>query len=154
MSYEDLKLLDELRSKGSITEEEYQREKAKILNSGNNASGKALFGLEENSYLLFMHLSQFLGILIPGLGYIAPIVLWLMNKENNQNVDRHGKNIVNFMISMIIYFAIAGILCFVLIGIPILIVLAILDFVFIIVAAIKANNGEYWKYPFSIEFIK
>ncbi|MFA6751325.1 MAG: SHOCT domain-containing protein, partial [Fermentimonas sp.] len=35
MKYEDLKILDELREKGSITEEEYQREKEKILNDNN-----------------------------------------------------------------------------------------------------------------------
>lgn len=54
MKYEDLKILDELREKGSISEEEYQREKEKILNSeentGNNIGKKPLFGLEESTY--------------------------------------------------------------------------------------------------------
>ncbi len=70
MSYEDLKLLDELRRNGGITEEEYQREKAKILNNQNNSFSKQpFFGLMENSYLLLMHLSQFLGFIVVGFGF-------------------------------------------------------------------------------------
>ena len=69
MKYEDLKILDQLREKGSITEEEYQREKAKILNettsSSTSSGSKPLFGLEENTYLMLMHVSQLLGLLIP-----------------------------------------------------------------------------------------
>ena len=155
MSYEDLNLLDELRRKGSITEEEYQREKAKVLNSqNNNFSKQPFFGLTENTYLLLMHLSQFFGYIIVGLGFAAPIILWLLNKENSTKIDQHGKNILNFMISMFIYTAVAAIFCIILIGIPILIILGILQLVFIILAAIKAGNGEYWEYPLSIKFLK
>ena len=154
MSYEDLNILDELRRKGSITEEEYQREKAKILNNQSNAFSKPLFGLPENTYLLLMHLSQFFGFILPGLGFATPIVMWLLSKDNNAKVDQHGKNIINFMISMFIYFAISGILCFILIGIPLLVILGIIQFVSIILAAIKASNGEYWEYPISFKFLR
>ena len=62
MKYDDLKILDELREKGSISEEEYQREKEKILNAPPNSySGigqKPLFGMAENTYLMLMHLTQ------------------------------------------------------------------------------------------------
>ncbi len=65
--YERLKRLDEALKKGLITQEEYEREKAKILNgekrsqntSSNQISRQPLLGLEENVYLLLMHLSQF-----------------------------------------------------------------------------------------------
>ncbi len=154
MSYEDLNILDELRRKGSITEEEYQREKAKVLNNQNNAFSKPFLGLSENNYLLLMHLSQFIGYIILGLGFAVPIIMWLLNKDNSAKVDLHGKNIINFMISMFIYFAIAGVLSFILIGIPLLVILGIIQFVSIILAAIKANNGEYWGYPISIKFLK
>src|SRR5690554_5154232 len=99
MKYEDLKILDELKEKGSITEEEYQREKAKILNEERSTSGttgrKPLFGMMENSYLMLMHLSQFAGVLIPLAGFIVPVLMWIVNKDENARVDRHGKNIVN-----------------------------------------------------------
>ena len=155
MKYEDLKILDELREKGSITEEEYQREKAKILsdldNSSAYASKKPLFGLTENTYLMLMHLSQFAGFVIPLAGFIVPIIMWVTNKDNSASVDLHGKNIINFMISYAIY---AAVLCITIIGIPVAIVLGILYLVFVVLASLKANNGEYWKYPLSIQFIK
>ena len=156
--YDDLKKLEELRLQGAISEEEYQREKSKILDSENynKNNGRGLGGINEDTYIVLMHLSQFAGFLIPGLGFILPIVLWLVNAKEYPNVDRHGKNIANFMISMLIYITIAGILCItiigVVIGLPMLIVLGILEFVFIIIAAIKANSKEYWKYPLSITF--
>jgi uncharacterized Tic20 family protein len=157
MKYEDLKILDELREKGSITEEEFQREKAKILNEqynsadGERAFKKPLFDLEENTYLMLMHLSQLAGLVVPLIGFIIPVVLWLTNKDVNEKVDINGRNILNFMISYTIY---AVILCITIIGIPLAVILGIVYVVFVIVASIKANNGESWKYPMTIEFIK
>jgi hypothetical protein len=107
MNYEDLKILDELREKGSITEEEYQREKEKILNNTSIGSGKRpLFGMTENTYIMLMHLSQFAGVIVPCAGFIVPIIMWIANKDINVNVDLHGKNILNFMISYVIYAAV------------------------------------------------
>ncbi len=155
MKYEDLKILDELREKGSISEEEYQREKEKILNREDDAfsstAKKPLFGLEENTYLMLMHLTQFAGAIIPLAGFIVPILMWTTNKDSNAKVDAHGKNIVNCMISYAIY---AAILCITIIGIPVAAILGILYAIFVIIAAVKANNGEFWKYPFTIQFIK
>lgn len=145
--YDDLRNLEDLKEKGAITEEEFQREKAKILNQSNNN----LWGMGENSYITLMHISQFAGFIFPGLGFALPIIMWLTNREN-PNVELHGKNIANFMISMIIYITISVILCFVLIGFVLLGILALLELIFIILAAVKASKGEYWKYPLSITF--
>ena len=155
MKYEDLKILDDLREKGSISEEEYQREKEKILNEqskeGTGIGKKPLFGLTENTYLMLMHLSQFAGAIIPFAGFIVPILMWTMNKDANANVDLHGKNILNAMISYVLY---AAVLAITIIGIPVAGVLGIIWVVFVILASVKAHNGEYWKYPFTIQFIK
>ncbi len=155
MKYEDLKILDELKEKGSITEEEYQREKAKLLNENDNSSGYAnknpLYGLSENTYLMLMHLSQFAGVILPVAGFVVPIIMWVTNKDYNATVDSHGKNIINFMISYAIY---AAILCITVIGIPLAIIVGLLYIIFVILASVKANNGEYWKYPFTFQFIK
>ena len=155
MKYEDLKTLDELREKGSITEEEFQREKAKILsedNSGYSAAlNKPLFGMTERTYLMLMHLSQFASWLIPLVGIIVPILMWTTNKDNNAEVDRHGKNILNFTISYAIY-SIA--LFIIIIGIPFVFVLFAIYAIAVIIASVKASNGEYWQYPLTIQFIK
>ena len=100
---------------------------------------------------MLMHLSQFAGFILPIAGFVAPILMWITNKENSTQVDLHGKNIINFMISYAIY---AAVLCITIIGIPVAIVLGILYLVFVVLASLKANNGEYWKYPLSIQFIK
>jgi hypothetical protein len=155
MKYENLKILDELRAKGSITEEEFQREKAKILaeeNDDYNRIGKKpLFGMTEKTYLMLMHLSQYASWLIPFVGIIIPILMWTTNKDTNAEVDRHGKNILNFTISYAIY---SVALFVIIIGIPLLIVLFAIYAVAVIIATIKASNGEYWKYPLTIQFIK
>ena len=155
MKYENLKTLDEVREKGSITEEEFQREKAKILSEGNSGfSGtcnKPLFGMTERTYLMLMHLSQFASWLIPFVGIIIPILMWTTNKDTNSEVDRHGKNILNFTISYAIY-SIA--LFIIILGIPFLFVLFVIYAVAVIIASVKASNGEYWQYPLTIQFIK
>ncbi|MBB4035089.1 hypothetical protein GGR21_000978 [Dysgonomonas hofstadii] len=148
--YDDLRKLEELRERGVISEEEFQNEKQRILNS-DNYYRKDIGGMSINTYLLLMHLSQFAGFIVPGLGFIAPIVMWVVNKENPE-VDKHGKNIANFMISMIIYAIVSAILIILIIGIPMLIAIAVIELVFIIIAAVKAANGEYWKYPLAIQF--
>jgi uncharacterized Tic20 family protein len=170
MSYEDLKVLDELRKNGSITEEEYQREKERVFNSAAQPQpqpvyaappgprvapgAQSLFGMQENTYLMLMHLSQFLGIVIPLLGFAAPIILWALNKDTNPRVDATGKRIFNFIISFVIYAVASSILTILLIGIFLLIALGVCSLVFIIMAAIKANNGEDWNYPLTISFFK
>ena len=59
--YEKLKKIEELKEKGTITEEEFQREKEKILNEESKqpttVTKQPLFGLQENAFLMLMHLS-------------------------------------------------------------------------------------------------
>lgn len=151
--YTLLENLENLRRAGTISEEEYQREREKIMDSDTPRSNGDL-GMAENTYLMLMHLSQLAGYIVPLLGYIAPVIMWAVNKDKNESVDRHGKNILNFILSWIIYYCVAGILFLLLIGFPILLALIILQVIFIIIASIKANNGEYWKYPLSIPFFQ
>jgi uncharacterized Tic20 family protein len=151
-NYDDLKDLDELKRSGAITEEEYQREKQKVLNRENKPN-PPLLGLEENSYLALMHVSQFAGYILVGLGFLVPVILWMINRDYSKKVDSTGRNIINFMLTWFIYAIIAFVLCFLLIGIPILIALGITHFIFIIIAAIKVNSGEDWKYPLTIQFL-
>jgi uncharacterized Tic20 family protein len=68
-------------------------------------------------------------------------------------LDAHGKMVVNFLISLFIYYIVAGLLMFVLIGFFLFIVLLIVGIVFPIIGGIKANNGELWKYPLVIPIL-
>lgn len=109
---------------------------------------------DEKQMGLFLHLSQLLNVLIPFGGVIAPIILWQMKKDEMPALDAHGKMIVNWMISALIYGVVSFILAFVLIGFLGFLALAIMGIVYPIIGGIKANNGELWEYPLTIKFLK
>ena len=156
--YEKIKKLEEFLKNGTITQEEFDAEKEKIINgapkeaqpekSAENVTRQPLLGMEENLYLLLMHLSQFF------TAFIIPLVMWLIGKDESKRTDIHGKNILNFQITYIIWLIVGIITIPLIVGIVILSVLGIAMTVFIIVAAVKAYNGEDWKYPLTINFLK
>ncbi|MEL6538793.1 MAG: DUF4870 domain-containing protein [Bacteroidota bacterium] len=112
------------------------------------------WGMEINSYLLLLHVSQFAGYIAPGLGFLVPIVMWVSNRDLYPEIDRHGKEVVNWIITLFIFCAIAGFLSLFLIGIPMLVILGVLGVIFPIIGAVRANEGEFWAYPLTIRFIK
>jgi uncharacterized Tic20 family protein len=101
---------------------------------------------------MFIHLSQFAGYVFPLAGLILPIVLWQVKKNELPGVDAHGRIVVNWFLSGLIYGIVSTILCIFLIGIPMVFLLIILAIVYPIVGAVKANDGVIWKYPGSIPF--
>ncbi|MCY7376810.1 MAG: DUF4870 domain-containing protein [Pyrinomonadaceae bacterium] len=109
---------------------------------------------EQKQMGMFLHLSQLLNIILPPAGIVVPIVLWQMKKNETPALDAHGKMVVNWLISSVIYFAVSVVLSIILIGFLGLIALGIMSIVFPIIGAIKANNGELWEYPLTIKFLK
>ena len=87
-------------------------------------------------------------------GIIAPIVIWQVKKDEIPEIDVHGRNAMNWLITWVIYMAISVVLAFVIIGIPLLIIGGIAGVVFPIIAGLKANEGKVWKYPLAIPFLK
>lgn len=112
------------------------------------------WGMPLKTYCILIHLSQLSSIVLPGLGLILPIVMWVANKDNSSEIDQHGRVTVNWVISLFIYSAICGVLVFIFIGIIGLGILALMNLAFAIIAAVKANDGEVWTYPLSIKFFK
>lgn len=108
---------------------------------------------DERTWAMLSHFSAYTGCVFP-LGHIlAPLIIWLIKRDELPLVADQGKEVLNFQISMTLYFIGAGLLCIVLIGIPIVIGLAIFDFIIIIVAGIKANEGVKYRYPLAIRFL-
>jgi len=100
------------------------------------------------------HASALLGLFLHFLGHLlGPLIVWLMKRGDSPEIDAYGKESLNFQLSMLIYDAIAGILCIVLIGIPILIALWVLNTVLVIIASVKASEGKFYRYPFTIRLI-
>ncbi len=107
------------------------------------------------TWCVLCHASALLGIFFHFLGHIfGPLIVWVMKRADGAEIDAHGKESLNFQLSMLIYDVVAFILCFVLIGIPILVLLWVLNIVFVIIASIKASDGELYRYPLTIRFIK
>ena len=137
----------------------------------------------------FIHLSTFSRFIIPLGNFIGPIILWIANKDKSTFVDHHGKQIINFQISILLYSIILGMVAIPFFAFnlfngfdfldfelfssihiniskpsPLLyitgalgglaIVGFILELVFIVIASLKARDGELYNYPVTINFIK
>ncbi|NQV35684.1 MAG: DUF4870 domain-containing protein [Phycisphaeraceae bacterium] len=108
------------------------------------------FASDVTNLTMVMHLAQ----LIPGPGWLVPLILWLIKKDESPAIDAHGKVILNWVISEVIYLIVASLLFFVVIGVFIAPVIVILGLVFPIIGGLKAKDGELWPYPLSIQFLK
>lgn len=107
------------------------------------------------TWCVLCHASALLGLFFHFLGHLfGPLIVWVLKRGDATEIDAHGKESLNFQLSMLIYDAVALILCLVLIGIPILLLLWVLNTVLVIVASIKASDGELYRYPLTIRFIK
>jgi len=110
---------------------------------------------EDKQLLVLTHLSQLLDFVTGIGGFIVPLVLWLVKKDEVYGMNEHGKAILNFRISMFIYLLICipAVLLFGL-GILGLIVIGFFYLIFPIINAVKASNNEAPSYPLSIQFLK
>ena len=109
---------------------------------------------QDRQLLVLTHLSQLI-TLVTGFGsLLLPLVLWLTQKEKVYQMDTHGKNIINFQLSLIVY-CIICIPLILLFGLGLLgfLVLGIISVVFPIINAVKASRGASPTYPLSLNFI-
>jgi uncharacterized Tic20 family protein len=113
---------------------------------------------------MFAHLSALLGMLVGGLSFLGPLIIWLMKKDESKFVDYHGKEALNFQLNVLVYGLIAlavgtvvgtvtcGIGFFLLI--PLLGGVGIYGIIMPILAGMKANEGKYYEYPATVRVIK
>ena len=87
-------------------------------------------------------------------GFVGPLIVWLIKKDEIPFVDDQGKEALNFQITVAIAVFVSFLLCFVVIGFLLLPVVGIGALVLTIIAAVKANGGEAYRYPITIRFIK
>ena len=109
---------------------------------------------EERTMGMVAHLASLSGFIIPFGNVVGPLVVWLMKKETMPFVDDQGKEALNFNITVSIALIVCIILMFVVVGIFLLPVVGIAWVVLTIMAAMKANAGEMYRYPFTLRLIK
>ena len=109
---------------------------------------------QDRAWIILCHLTALAVVVgIPFGNIIGPLVVWLVKKEDSTAVDAHGKEALNFQISMTIYTMLAGLSCFICIGFVLLPAMLIANLILVVVASIKASNGELFRYPLSIRLI-
>ena len=113
---------------------------------------------------LFCHVLAFAGYVIP-LGHIVgPLVLWLVKRQSDPAVDEHGKEVLNFQISITLY-SVAAFIVFMVLAFALnsfgffLLVLAMLgvmvfDIVCTVRGAVAASRGQSYRYPLSMRLIR
>jgi len=110
---------------------------------------------DARNWAMGCHLIALVGLLGNGLGFlVGPLIVWLVKREDHPFINEQGKESVNFQITMMGALILCVPLVFVVIGIVLLPLIGIFDVVMTIIAGIKASNGEHWRYPLTIRFVK
>jgi hypothetical protein len=116
---------------------------------------------QARTWNMLCHLSALAGFVIPFGNIIGPLLVWQIKKNEIPSVNVHGKAALNFQITvtiaLLIGMVVAVILSFVCVGfllVPLVMLIGLAGLVFAIIAGIKANNGEDYKYPYSLQLVK
>lgn len=110
---------------------------------------------DARKWAMICHIIALVGLIGNGIGFlVGPLVVWMIKREDDPFIDEQGKEAVNFQLTMLLAVIISAVLIVVVIGFFLLFVLALMMTIFPIIAAVKANNGEHYRYPLSFRFIK
>lgn len=110
---------------------------------------------EERTWAMVAHLSTLLGyLLIPFANVIAPLVIWLIKKDTMPFAADQAKESLNFQITVTIALIVGAILIVFCVGWFLVVPAALAGIIYAVIAAIKANDGIRYRYPFSIRLVK
>ena len=107
----------------------------------------------EKQWVLLSHLSSFAGFIFPFGNILSPLLIYFLKKDQSTVVAEHAKESLNFQISITIYYIISSILIFVIIGWILLAILFVLQIILVIKAALEADRGGFYHYPFTFRFL-
>lgn len=101
------------------------------------------------------HLAALCGYASMPMGFVlGPLIVWAIARDKHPLVDDQGKEAINFQLSILLYtLACIPLICLC-VGIVLLILLSLMNFIFIIVATVRASSGERYRYPLTIRFLK
>jgi uncharacterized Tic20 family protein len=119
---------------------------------GSPSGAQPLSPDQERLWAMLAHLLSFVAAYI-ALGFVAPLIVMLVFGPRSAYVRAHAVEALNFNLTWLIYAIVAGVLAILVIGIPILIVLGIAYVALVIIAAVRANNGQHYRYPLTIRLV-
>jgi uncharacterized Tic20 family protein len=120
---------------------------------GGGAAGPPLPPDQERLWAMLSHLLSFVAAYL-FLGFVAPLIVLLVFGPRSAFVRAHAVESLNFNLTWLLYGIIAVILAFVLIGFLILAILGVAYVVLVIIASVQANNGQMYRYPATIRFVR
>jgi uncharacterized Tic20 family protein len=115
-----------------------------------------LSAADERTWAIVAHLGPPLIALLTGgtLGFLTPLVVWLVFRDRSAFVEHQSKEALNFQITLFIAYLIGWLTVFILIGFVVLAAAWVLSIVFGILAAVAVNRHEAYRYPINIRFIR
>ncbi|MDV7211709.1 DUF4870 domain-containing protein [Azotobacter beijerinckii] len=106
-------------------------------------------------WAMLCHYAAFFWFMAPLIGNVlGPLIVWQLQKDRDPFVDRHGKEALNFQITYSLLMMVCGALAWIFIGFPLMALVSLIALVLVVIAGIRANAGELWRYPFCIRLVK
>lgn len=102
---------------------------------------------DERNLALLSHIGTWFG------GFIVPLIIWLMKKEESTFISEHARESLNFQISLLIYFVTAMVLIFIIVGFFLLLALGLFSVIATIMATVAASSGKPFRYPLCIRLV-
>ena len=131
-----------------------EKEPEPVMQDAANAEPSEKLPSEVRNWAMACHLSAFLAFVVPFVGsVIGPLIVWTVKKEESEFIAYHGKEALNFQLTVIIALLVSGLLSLILIGFLLMAIVGITAIILTLIASIKASEGEYYKYPFSLKLI-
>lgn len=103
---------------------------------------------EERQWGLIVHISSIF------FGFFGPLVIWQLKKSTMPFLDDQGKEALNFQITVLLLVIVCGLLFFIFIGMILLPLVLLSNLILCLIAGVKANGGEYYRYPLTLRLIK
>lgn len=130
-------------------QEQTQETDDQDVESDHQAAGDDVTTDDEDEQLwgLILHLSAFAGFLIPFGNLIGPLIVWQVKKDESRFLDAVGREALNFHIAITTYAFVSALLIMVFIGLVLLGVVLIGMIVLTVIAAVKASDGECYRFP-------
>jgi uncharacterized Tic20 family protein len=110
---------------------------------------------EARQWAMLCHFAAFAWVLAPMVGnVIGPLIAWQLKKDLDPFVDQQGKEALNFQITVSLALMICSLLAWMLIGFPLMLLVSVAALVLTVIAGVKANEGQAYRYPFAWRLIK
>jgi uncharacterized Tic20 family protein len=103
---------------------------------------------DEKNLALLSHIGTLFG------GFVVPLVVWLMKKDESRFISDHAKESLNFQISLLIYVVASFVLVFIIVGFFLLFALGLFAFITTLMGTVAASSGKPFRYPLCIRLIQ